>query len=263
MRLLVTGLGGTLGKALQSEGQRRHWTLRGWDRNTCAPDDVARHADVVASIAPDALIHAAVPSTGTGRTDEGRLVNIDWTRSLAAIAAARSIPFLYVSTAMVFSDHAKGPFTVESPPDAPTGYGFEKRMGEAAAFEANRDARVARIGWQIGAAPGGNNMLTHLAESMARDGVIRASAKWYPATSFLPDTASALLDLLAMPPGRYHVDSNSCWTFVEVVHALNALHGGSWRIEANEDFVYDQRLLDPRVRMPPLRERLPTLPPPR
>ena len=257
MHLLVTGGNGTLGTALRDEAVRRGWRFTAWDRAASAPDDTeAGCAAYIDRVAPDALIHAAVPSTGTGRPDEGRLVNIDWTGRLAHAAAERGIPFLYISTVMVFSDNAKGPFTPESTPDAASGYGYEKRMGERAAMDANPDARVARLGWQIGEKPGGNNMLTFFEEKMRTDGVIRASTKWLPATSFLPDTAAALLDVLVKPAGLYHVNANTHWTFFEIACALNALHGGSWRVEANEDFVYDQRMIDPRIPIRSLAGRL-------
>lgn len=260
MHLLVTGGRGTLGQALNAEASRRGWLYTAWDRELCPPDDTAGLAAYLDRVAPEALIHAAVPSTGTGRSDEGRLVNIDWTGRLARATAERGIPFLYISTVMVFSDNAKGPFAPESAPDAAEGYGYEKRQGELAAQAANRDARVARIGWQIGEKPDGNNMLSFFAEKMRNDGVIRASTKWYPATSFLPDTAMALLDILAAPPSLYHVNANTRWTFYEIACALNALHGDAWRVEPTEDFVYDQRMVDPRVRISPLNTRLPSLP---
>ncbi len=259
MHLLVTGGNGTLGTALRAAASGRGDGFTPWDRAACAPDDATGLTAYLDRIAPDALIHAAVPSTGTGRPDEGRLVNIDWTARLARAAAERGIPFLYISTVMVFSDNAKGPFTPESEPDATGGYGFEKLQGEHAARAANPDSRVARIGWQIGERATGNNMLVFFAEKMRTEGVIRASTKWLPATSFLPDTAAALLDLLAKPAGLYHVNANSRWSFFEIASALNVLHGGHWRVEPSEDFVYDQRMVDPRVHIAPIELRLPSL----
>jgi len=259
MHILTTGGRGTLGSAIQQAAASCGMAFTAWDRAACPPDDAAGLGPYLDRTGATALIHAAVPSTGTGRPDEGRLVNIDWTGRLAHAAAERGMPFLYISTVMVFTDNAKGPFTPESEPDATEGYGFEKLQGERAARGANPEARIARIGWQIGERPVGNNMLSFFAEKMRTDGVIRASTKWLPATSFLPDTAAALLALLTKPAGLYHVNANSRWTFFEIACALNALHGGSWRVEANEDFVYDQRLLDPRVVIAPLSARLPEL----
>lgn len=81
---------------------------------------------------------------------------------------------------MVFTDDAVGPFTPESVPDAREGYGFEKYTAEQQIRQANPDAVIARLGWQIGAAPGSNNMIDFL----AKQDVVRASEKWFPACSF-------------------------------------------------------------------------------
>lgn len=117
-----------------------------------------------------------------------------------------------------------------------------------------------RLGWQIGDQSGGNNMRTFLEDNMPTRGCVRASTRWLPATSFLPDTVNALLAVPSMPAGLYLLDSNTGWTFCEIALALSAAHGNRWRIERSDDFMHDQRLRDPRPRMPPQDQRLPTLP---
>jgi dTDP-4-dehydrorhamnose reductase len=55
------------------------------------------------------------------------------------------------------------------------------------------------------------------------------------------------------------IDSNERWSFYEIATALNKQHGNHWRVRATSDFVYDQRMIDPRVNAPPLKARLKTL----
>lgn len=260
MQFLVTGGNGTLGRALAKAAAEQGHRFTAWDRAACPPENETGTIEWIRRCAPDRLIHAAIPATGTGRPNEDHLVNVEWTARLARSAGELGIPFLYVSTVMVFTDRAAGPFTIDSVPDAVDGYGAGKWRGEQAACAANPDARIVRLGWQIGEQPGGNNMLTFLEDKMRDEGRVRASARWYPATSFLADTANALLALSAAPPGLYLIDSNEGWTFYEIAAALSAAHGHRWRIERTEDFVYDQRMRDPRPRMPSLRLRLPSLP---
>jgi len=62
-----------------------------------------------------------------------------------------------------------------------------------------------------------------------------------------------------MGKGCYLLDSNTHWTFDQIVHALNEKHGNRWTIGENDDFVYDQRMQDARAKMPPLSNRLTTL----
>jgi dTDP-4-dehydrorhamnose reductase len=121
-------------------------------------------------------------------------------------------------------------------------------------------ARVVRLGWQIGDAPGSNNMVDFLAARQAEDGAIGASRRWYPACSFLADTAAALERAAALPPDLYLCDANRRWTFLEIVTALNVRHGGRWQVVTDDAFVYDQRMVDPRLDVPSLQSRLPTLP---
>jgi hypothetical protein len=63
-----------------------------------------------------------------------------------------------------------------------------------------------------------------------------------------PDGASC-------PPGP----ADRRWTFYEIAPALNARHGDAWKVTPNEEFVYDQRMIDPRLDVPALNERLPEL----
>jgi dTDP-4-dehydrorhamnose reductase len=160
---------------------------------------------------------------------------------------------------MVFSDSAIGPFTPDSAPDAAEGYGYEKRRAEERVFCQNPKAIVARLGWQIGEEAGSNNMIDFLEKQFTSNGYIKASRKWYPACSFVRDTASALVGLVSATPGLYLIDSNTRWNFYEIVSALNERHGRRWKIVANDDFVFDQRMVDPRVPIPALQHTLPTL----
>jgi dTDP-4-dehydrorhamnose reductase len=160
---------------------------------------------------------------------------------------------------MVFTNAACGPFTIHSQPDAPDGYGYEKRMAERRVFEQNPAARVVRIGWQIGERAGSNNMIDFFERQMREHGQIDAGTHWLPACSFLPDTADALWRTLSRPPGLYMVDSNVRWSFFEIATALSKVHGG-WRIVPTEDFAYDQRMQDDSLRVPALDVRLPGLP---
>lgn len=261
MRVLMTGFNGTVGTAVGEALRRRGDEGVGWDRGQALPGDEAAARALIDRVRPDAVMHLAVASVGTGVADEGRLVAERWTGVLAREAAARGIRFLYSSTAMVFTNEARGPFTVESVPDAREGYGADKLAGERAAREANADAIIARLGWQIGDAAGSNNVVDFLEKRMREDGVVRASRLWKPAMSFLEDTAAALLWLLDQSGDVYLVDGNRAGhSFYDIARALSAeRHGGRFAVEADDSFVYDQRMIDERVPVVQLGERLGSL----
>jgi dTDP-4-dehydrorhamnose reductase len=216
--------------------------------------------DFVRRERPNVLFHLAIASRSTGLANESWLVNYEWPGELAWITRRLGVRFVFTSSVMVFSDNAKGPFTLDSQPDAPQGYGYEKRQAEQRVFHQNPDAVVARLGWQIGEAGGSNNMIDFFEKKAAAGEVIAASRKWFPACSFVRDTIAALTWLNSAKPGLYLIDSNTRWNFHEIASTLNERHGHRWSIVANDDFVFDQRMIDPRIPIPSLQASLPALP---
>ncbi|MFW5748617.1 MAG: sugar nucleotide-binding protein [Chloroflexota bacterium] len=259
MKAIITGSSGAVGTALRAHLEDNGAHVIGWDRNRVPVTDTTAMEQFVRLEGADVLFHLATASQPTGIDNEDWIVHAEWTAQLARLTRALRVPFVFTSSVMVFTDDAKGPFTPGSTPDARSGYGYEKLMGEKRALEINPGAVVARLGWQIGSGPGSNNMIDHLVKQQAEHGEIRASRRWYPACSFLADTADALGRLSASAPGLYLLDSNRRWTFYAIVNALNAHHGGAWQVVPDDAFVYDQRMVDPRAGLPSLKERLPAL----
>lgn len=260
MKALITGARGTVGAALSRRLAADGHAVVGWDRAAVPVDDYHVMESFVRGEAPDVLYHLAIASRPSGRPNESWQVNVEWSSELAWIARVLGVRMVFASTVMVFSDRAPGPFTCDSAPDAAEGYGHEKRRAEERVRAQNPEASIARLGWQIGEAPGSNNMLDFLESKTRELGHVPASTRWYPATSFLEDTADALVRLASMPPDLYLLDSNERWTFHEIAAALSRRHGDAWPIRPTDDFIFDQRMQDPRPGMPSLQTRLPELP---
>lgn len=259
-RAIITGASGTVGSRLAGFLRQEGFDVIPWNRSVVPVDDYGAMERFVRESAPDVLFHLATASKPTGRPGESWLINYEWTSELAWITRTLGVRFVFSSTTLVFSNDARGPFTPDSQPDAAEGYGYEKRRAEERVFHQNPDARVVRLGWQIGDEPVGNNMLAFLEDKMRQEGRVSASTRWYPACSLLGDTVRALRELAWSAPGLYLLDSNERWTFYEIARALSARHGERWRVEPSEDFVFDQRMKDERVKLPSLKERLPSLP---
>jgi dTDP-4-dehydrorhamnose reductase len=256
MRVLITGAGGTVGKALVRAISQRGDTAIRWDLQEAPPDHYAAMERFVDTVRPDAIYHLAIASQHRGGEQEPWLINRHWPGELAWLTRCRQIPFIFTSTAMVFTDAARGPFHPDSLPDATEGYGGDKAWAERRVAEQNPDARQVRLGWQIGDQPEGNNMVAWL-EEQANHGTVRASRRWKPACSFLPDTAEALLQLLEYGAGLYHLDGNrDGLSFHEIACGLNRIHGNRWKVMEDDSFVYDQRLMDDRLPVPSVKARL-------
>jgi dTDP-4-dehydrorhamnose reductase len=241
--VLITGLNGTVGPALRAALGR---PCVGWDRAAVPPDDAAaveRHLD---ALDPAAVCHLAFGAEA-------------WAGRLAAWCARRGRPFLFTSTAMVFDREPDGPHRPGDARTAKDDYGRYKARCEDAVLAANPAAIVARLGWQLSTAPGGNSMLAAL-RAQAAKGPIRASRRWTPATSFLDDTAAALAALLdRAEAGTFHLDGNAeaAWSYDRLVLALRARFGdASWVVEPTDEYVHDQRLLDDRVGVASIAARL-------
>lgn len=260
MNAVVTGARGAVGSALVPHLREQGWAVHAWDRSHVAPTEPAAGEAWLADVRPDVVFHLAIASQPTALADEGRLINVDWAERLAKWCKAADVRLVFTSTVMVFSSKTSGPYTPESEPTETEGYGHDKLLAEQAVRAANADAAIARLGWQIGDAPGSNNMINFFDQKQREHGEIGASTRWRPACSFLADTAVELRRLAEKPRPLALLDSNRGWDFHQIASALNELHGSHWNVTANEDFVYDQRMIDPASSLPDLRRRLPTLP---
>ncbi len=259
MKIAVTGSSGTLGSALVPYLKGQGHKVIAWDRSKVPITDYWAMEEFLRSEGVQALFHLAVPSKPLGTPNESWTVNYQWTSELAWICKELAITFVYVSTVMVFSSQKQGPFTVDTAPDAGDGYGMEKRLAEERVFHQNQASRVLRLGWQIGGPVGSNNMVDFLDAEFAADGLVSCSTEWLPACSFLEDTVPVLAAMLDRDPGMYQFDSNQKWNFYQIAFALSKVLKRNWKITATDSFVFDQRMVDPRLPLVTLKSRLPSL----
>ena len=250
MKLLITGLNGTLAPKLAVLARQRGHQVLAWDRQQIDPNDAAAAHAWLADQRPDAIAHLAMGAS-------------DWAGLLAAHAAQQQLPMLFTSTAMVFDHAPDGPHRRHDLRNAKDDYGRYKIACEDAVAAADPAASIVRIGWQIDAEAAGNNMLMALDAWQQREGRVAASRAWIPACSFMEDTAQGLLQLLDAPvPGVVHLDSNALegHSFDQVAAALREQFGReAWQIEVNEAYRHDQRLGGGGALVPPLSARLPGL----
>jgi dTDP-4-dehydrorhamnose reductase len=245
MKIIITGMNGTVAPVLAQAWTAAGATVVPWDRaiHPTEPEQAVRF--FIESERPDGFCHLAMGSP-------------DWAATAAHTCADLGIPFLFTSTVSVYAAAQVGPFTVDDAPQPDDDYGRYKLDCENRILAAYPNAHIARIGWQIGTAPGGNQMIDYLDRQFREQGVIEASSRWFPGCSFLADTADALIRTLDLPPGRYHLDGNPGLHFYDIAAGLNRLLGTPWKVVPVEGHTQNHRMLDPRIPVRPLTERIGT-----
>ncbi len=142
-------------------------------------------------------------------------------------------------------------------PEPDDDYGRYKLACEQRVQAAHPEALIVRLGWQIGEVPGANHMVDYLDRMFRAQGHIEASVHWYPACSFLADTAPSLIRTMqTCPPGIYHLDGNPGLNFYDIAVGLNHLQGGRWVVNPSERPIQNNQMVDPRVQVSPITRRL-------
>ncbi|MGI8728617.1 MAG: dTDP-4-dehydrorhamnose reductase [Solirubrobacteraceae bacterium] len=153
MKLLITGAGGMLGRAVVMAAARAGHELLATAR---AHLDVTDREAVMRRIdeeRPAAVINCAGYTDVDGAEGDrlsAHAVNAEGAGNVAAAAAAAGAAIVHVSTDYVFDGSKREPW-LESDPTGPLGvYGETKLAGEQAVSDANPDHAIVRTAWLFG-----------------------------------------------------------------------------------------------------------------
>ena len=244
MKALVTGMNGTVAPALARAVRADGGTVAAWDRAVVPIDDEAAARAFLQRERPDVFFHVA-----TGPPE--------WAERCARLTAEAGIAFVFTSSVSVFGAAQRGPFSPDAEPVPDDDYGRYKLDCERRVRAAHPEARVVRLGWQIGTTDAGNHMGAFLHRTAQEEGRIEASARWRPGCSFLDDTAEALVRATALPAGLYHLGGNPGLSFFDIARGLNRLRGEPWTVVRTDEPDRDTRLRDDRLAVRPISDHLP------
>src|SRR5437764_7603846 len=191
-RILVTGAGGQLGRALCAE-----FSVAGLVALTRADWNVTEPPPLLE--APDVVLHAAAWTDVDGAEADPQgaaAVNVGGTRHVAELGA----PLVYFSSDYVFDGEKRTPYVEPDAPNPRSAYGRSKLHGEAAAGD---EAWIVRTSWLF--APTGKNFVrTMLALGRERDEVaVVGDQRGSP--TYTPHLAQAVRELVALPRGVWHL----------------------------------------------------------
>jgi dTDP-4-dehydrorhamnose reductase len=207
MRILVTGAGGMLGRAVALGCRARGDEVFAHDRASLDITDAARVAEVFARERPDAVINCAAWTDVDGcELDPARAfeVNSGAVEILAAGSRRAAAVFVTVSTDYVFSGDKQGFYTQRDDPDPQSHYGRAKLDGERRAQAATARCVVVRSGWIFG--DGGRNFLSRVVSLARRGASLSAITDAYGTPTCAVELAARLRLLAELDlPGVYHV----------------------------------------------------------
>lgn len=242
MKVILTGFTGTLAPYVRKALLEKGYEVVLWNRNDVSTENQAMISRFIEKEKPDYFFHLATgPET--------------WIERILVALKPVGTTFLFTSTESVFDQTQEGPFTVDSEPRATGDYGSYKISCERLIRKTYQDhAYIVRLGWQIGMHPEKNNMLSYL----VKQGTVHASDEWIPSTSFMPDTADALVRIIeTCPPGTYHVDGNAeNWSFFQIASALRDAFDLPVQVVKDNSLWHNNRLLSERVLTRSIQDRL-------
>lgn len=196
--MLVTGVYGQLGRALERVATERGFGVTGHDLDTLDICDPTAVHEVVGRSQPDVVVNcAAYTAVDDCETDEATALAVNGTAVANLAFACNSVGarLIHISTDYVFAGDGDRPYR-ESDPVAPAGaYGRTKLEGERMARRAERHV-IVRTAWLYG--HGGGNFVEAIRRQIDGGATsLRVVADQIGSPTYCDDLATALLDLVA------------------------------------------------------------------
>jgi dTDP-4-dehydrorhamnose reductase len=215
-RILITGAGGQLGRALQA-------TFAGADVLALTHDDW----DVTLpppSVDAALVLHAAAWTDVDGAEADPQgaaAVNVGGTRHAAELGA----PLVYFSSDYVFDGAKREPYLESDAPNPLSAYGRSKLHGEGAAGER---AWIVRSSGLFG--EHGTNFVTTMLRLGRERGEVAVVGDQRTSPTYVGHLATATKELLARPYGVWHLAADGDCTWAELAEEIFELAGVDARV---------------------------------
>lgn len=222
MKILITGAGGMLGKALSSCLEAREHNVLAYPRETLDVTNYHQVHDKISSERPDLVIHAAAYTKvdqAESEPDLAYLINAYGTENMAVACNHYDVPLLYVSSDYVFSGQSDRPYRPWDQTGPLSVYGKSKLAGEQAVANHSSKFYIVRTSWLYG--PNGRNFVDTI-HQMALDGKILrvVSDQWGSPTCTLT-LSETIADLITTRRwGVYHATDDGVTNWYEFARAI-------------------------------------------
>lgn len=207
MRVLITGGGGQLGRALVRAFAPADVVVA-CDRAQLDVTDAEAARRLLARQRPDVVVHcAAMTDTQACERDPQRAfaVNAGGAQHVALACADVGARLVAISTNEVFDGAATEPYAEDAPASALNAYGRSKLEGERRIAAVGGDALTVRTSWLYG--EGGANFVTKVLDAGAAGRRLRFVTDEVASPTSAGDLAAAVAALLRReaPAGVYHL----------------------------------------------------------
>ena len=220
MRIVITGGGGQVGRALTASLADRH-TVHPLTHQDCDVTQLGAIGRIV-DLRPDLVIHAAAMTHVDGAAldpDRAERVNGLGTRNVALACQRLDIPIVYLSSNEVFDGRAEAPYGELADPAPINPYGQSKLSGERYVQMLLRRFYIVRTAWVFG--PGGDNFVTKILR-LARSGEsLRLVTDEVSTPTYAPDLAGAIGRLIETDVyGIFHLTNRGVCSRFDYARAL-------------------------------------------
>lgn len=213
MRVLVTGAGGQVGRAVVEafQGDGRHDVVA-CDRDDLDVTDRDRVLQMITTAEPEAVVHAGAWTDVDGcESDPDRAYGVNALGTRHVVEAARLVNarVCYLSTDYIFDGALARPYHEWDAPSPLSVYGRSKLGGE---MELGRDDTVVRTSWVWGGH--GRNFVRTVLERARAGENLRVVDDQQGCPTFAGDLAGMVRRLVvARLPGVYHVTNQGPTTW--------------------------------------------------
>jgi dTDP-4-dehydrorhamnose reductase len=221
-RVLITGAGGQLGRALQdafADDDLVALSHEGWDV-TQPPSDTVSQEKL------DLVLHTAAWTDVDGAEADPQgaaAVNVGGTANAAALGA----PLVTFSSDYVFDGRKREPYLESDGPNPLSAYGRTKLHAEAAA---GSDAWIVRTSWLFG--PTGHNFVRTMLRLGEEQDEVAVVDDQRGCPTFVGHLATGVRELVdsGRPRGIWHVAADGDCTWAELAEAIFAEAGLDCRV---------------------------------
>lgn len=230
MKVLITGAGGQLGRALT--GVFDGHDVVGVGRELDVADEPAVSA-VVHGHAPDLVVHAAAWTDVDGcerDPERAHRVNTLGTWWVARACERVGADLAFLSTDHVFAGDGDRPLTEFDPVAPVNAYGRSKAAAETLVRETLARHYIVRTAWLAG--PGGSNFVSAVLARARAEGRVTVVDDEVGSPTFTADLASAIRELVVTGRyGTYHRTNAGSASRFELAAAALELAGSSAEVQ--------------------------------